>query len=301
MPAAFGAERFGVELSEPERSRTREPEGASSPPRPREAPPVSLWPYSTASAAIREANPNPNPSPTPGTGETPHPTPLAQGNGELPAPRHCEICGNELEPPSKAWHKTYPPRTCSGPCANRLRNAERSQNLASVHNPQVVAKVTMMWARGDKVMAIAAELRVTPNVICGLRARLNLPARANPIKRLPGGASQKRPYVSIAGPKRGAAGLAEAQAAVAPADPPPPKPRWRRSLFVKQKGRTLPQFAETSPEAAASGVDPLALERGHCHFPLTNGRPWRFCGEAAGPTSYCEAHRLRCFNFRTPL
>lgn len=200
--------------------------------------------------------------------------------------------------PSKLSQRHSPRQTCSDACANRLRIGLLVRNVASKHDAKFVAKFRLMWERGDTVKAMSAALYVSKDVICGLRFRLKLPKRASPIRHAPTG-NAKRPYRSRAKAPRTAAGFAalvEAQRIqTLPQDPPPKPLRMRpRRVFTPPKTPNLPHLSVTTPEQAASGVAALDLERGACHFPLTNCRPWRFCGEAASVGCYCANHALRC-------
>ena len=120
------------------------------------------------------------------------------------------------------------------------------------------SQVTALWHSGETCSAIAAAVGVTKNSIVGRARRLKLPSRPSPIDR--SGAGRK------------------------PRSKPARAPRI-----------TLPSACEPVPVViAAPVIAPRAVNPNECcQWPMTNGRPWVFCGaqrQTAGGV-YCADHR----------
>lgn len=249
--------------------------GAQTPPGPDGTQPLPQWGYCTASRVARVAEIAENS--TAGGDD-----PCAAGVRGTAA--ICEFCGSPFVPKVARSHR----RTCTDVCADRLRQRLiGATGATSKHDAVLVARFRVMWERGDSCRVMAAAFRVSVNTIAGLRQRIpGLKARGNPVKR--------KGAAALAGLL-----LADAAGRAAPTQPSKPIRRASPRVFAPKKIRVQPDpppspAARAATDAAAGptgGVAPLELARHQCNFPITAGRPWRFCGgPAAGSGCYCATH-----------
>lgn len=156
------------------------------------------------------------------------------------------------------------------------------------------AELTRLWELGWETTPIAEHLGVTKNAVCGMVRRLNLPQRrAGSHGRIMRGngvvafANRVRAK-SFNHPRHPCPSCGELtqnkvcprcrEAAVA-----------KRKLTIKQQA-ALAQRPPAAPSAPPAGV-PLT-SAGTCQWPLTDGKPWRFCGEpAVVGCSWCAEHK----------
>ena len=107
----------------------------------------------------------------------------------------------------------------------------------------------------------------TRNAVAGKASRLGLPGRKSPIRRdKPARLPRKPSGISVTKSR----------------DP-------RRLDTAPQAGRETDRRAELP--ARAEAAQPVLRAGSECRWPLTNDRPWRFCGEACREgSSYCPTH-----------
>ena len=142
-----------------------------------------------------------------------------------------------------------------------------------------------LWDEGHPTAEIGRRLGVSKNAVIGKAHRLDWPARPSPIKnRWPD--STTRPPPQPGQPRVPPVTLAPLPSLSAPAtrEPivipePPPRPPPPKPVFVappKPAAAPAPKYGRVVP----------------CCWPLSDGRPWRFCetpSEAGSP--YCTAHK----------
>jgi hypothetical protein len=71
---------------------------------------------------------------------------------------------------------------------------------------------------------------------------------------------------------------------------PPPRPKRERPPKPARLPKPKPA---PPPKPTLVAHDPVSEPRaGGCHWPMSNGKPWMFCGAQAEPCSvYCYRHR----------
>src|SRR5882672_668659 len=133
-----------------------------------------------------------------------------------------------------------------------------------------------MWDAGFTASQIALRLGVSRNALIGKVHRLGLPARPSPIR--PAG-SGKTPGRRRSLRLRGGPTLPPLECLPRKAPPARPTPA--------EKPRPVRE-PEPKPEPVQQRWSPFTT----CQFPLSSGRPWRFCGEAVDPKygTYCTTH-----------
>ncbi len=212
-------------------------------------------------------------------------------------------------------------------------------------NPESDRRLRDLWEQGITTVLIGQAMGISKNAVIGRAHRLELPLRANPIKRRAVDRPVKvQTYVrqpwkvaEVELRRMWANGLSTAQIAkglgrtlgsvsarlsrlgmtshqnrrvvasqpemvtmppaqvvlVAPAASvvvqlPTPK-RW----FVTQQRPSAPRLQPTV-KAAVSQAGPGPARS--CQYPLTDARPWRFCGEVSvSGLSWCGCHAARVF------
>lgn len=130
-----------------------------------------------------------------------------------------------------------------------------------------------MWTEGAKIMAIAEAIPLaTRHSVVGRRMRLRLPERGNPVKLDAPAKAAWRAAVAEAAkvrpPKSGAAAVSAARVA-------------------SMRGKSL---RKAEPPPAVSYKPPATPAPTKCQWPLTDGRPWRFCDAGVARGSYCAEH-----------
>jgi GcrA cell cycle regulator len=137
---------------------------------------------------------------------------------------------------------------------------------------ETTERLRAMWLAGATTRVIGAELGVSRNAVVGKARRLDLPPRPNP-----------------KGVRRGG-------------ELPPPRPRPQPSpprprLEPQQKcamGRRPP--APPPPAPPQPPAAPPSDVR-QCMYPISDGRPWRFCGAPCVPNRvYCAEHVALCYH-----
>lgn len=146
--------------------------------------------------------------------------------------------------------------------------------------PEMNAKLRKLWAEGKTCTQIA-EIMGLPSrsAVSGRAHRMKLTRRANP-------ASVKAAKVKHE--TRMSLHSAMARAKQKAKDP-------RRLDTAPQAGRETDRRAElpARPKPASEAVLRPGSE---CQFPLTNDRPWKFCGDPCEQGfSYCPTHRQACY------
>jgi GcrA cell cycle regulator len=131
-------------------------------------------------------------------------------------------------------------------------------------------RLRALWLAGATTRVIGAELGVSRNAVVGKARRLDLPPRPNPKGIRPGGQlppPRPRPQ---------------------PVRPPhqPLEPQQRASLAGRPPAPpATPPTPPEPPPARAARTD-------GCMWPMTDDKPWRFCGAAtAGHGPYCRKHQ----------
>lgn len=137
------------------------------------------------------------------------------------------------------------------------------------HSDAFKAKFRRLW--GDATLscsAIGTRLGITKSAVTGLRQRMDLPNRGSPIRRFRADA------------------------------PKPEKP----PAAAKPRRRVVRDYP-----IPAGSAQPMRLARPtavfrSCQFPVTEGRPWRFCDTPLeeGQAVYCSAHQKRCWSAPPP-
>ena len=117
----------------------------------------------------------------------------------------------------------------------------------------------------------------TRNAVAGKASRLGLPGRKSPIRRdKPARLPRKPSGISVSKTR----------------DP-------RRLDTAPQAGRETDRRAEL-PARSEAASEPVTRPGTECQFPLTNDRPWRFCGDSCeAGFSYCPTHRRVCYTAGT--
>lgn len=159
--------------------------------------------------------------------------------------------------------------------------------IASPWTAERDARLRALWMQHDprlSAAAIAAELGTTKNAIVGRAARLGLPGRESPIRRVQDGAAaldRAKARAAQAHVRAGAEELVRAQRAAAPGpvrvpgNVPPSAPR---------PARLVPQQPSLSPHRVCQWIrgEARGAETVFCGAPTVRGR------------SYCAAHLTRC-------
>lgn len=172
--------------------------------------------------------------------------------------RRCEHCGGAL-------HKGN--LYCSPRCAGLGREGEQR----TIYTERQRRLFRAFWEAGMPFGEISERTGICKNGIASLRRRMGLIPRGSPLGRsdriLPPDwrSRPKKPRDPAAPPTFAERPPLPPQVAVLPPDPPPPPP-------TQGAGRTVP-----------------------CTFPLSDGRPWRFCDAPADAGGrYCAAHTKLC-------
>ena len=129
----------------------------------------------------------------------------------------------------------------------------------SLWNQESDQTLTVLWAAGHSTAEIGRMMGVTKNSVIGRAHRLRLPPRRPSIFNPH--ITERAPLPAKAEPK------VKAEAA--------PKPK--------------PQPAPAPAPAPVIAQRPLTLSRA-CVWPMTAGKPWRFCNEPCSGT-YCAEHQ----------
>ena len=182
------------------------------------------------------------------------------------APGNCAICGKQLTGQQRV--------TCSHVCSGVLNSGR------SVHSEEMREQFRALWAQEEprlSVKEIGNLLGVTNNVIVGLRKRMNLPTRGNPVKRT-GAPKQPRP------PR-----IRNTSRSTGPHRPP-------RSGIPFQVlgalGRRPPKPAPAPAPAATIVYMPFRT----CQYPLNDKREWIFCdAPVVAGRPYCACHTAMCY------
>lgn len=126
------------------------------------------------------------------------------------------------------------------------------------HDDAIKQRLADLWETGLSTAKIGRHLGISKNAVVGLRTRMGLPARGSPI------------------PQRGVAAVLA--------------PQPIADVVVERYVYRPP------PPALAPAPMPVA-RYADCQYPLNDGRPWAFCGEATQASSaYCREHHRICWN-----
>jgi GcrA cell cycle regulator len=159
----------------------------------------------------------------------------------------------------------------------------------TVWTPALDAALSRLWTQRLTVREIAAKIGITKNAAMGRIHRIKLASRPSPVKpacpaiknitqdRLDPSASSKADITKNSQEKNGLASRARSM--------PAPK-----RANVTGKGRAA---VNTANGGASISHDDLRLS--HCQWPLSDGRPWLFCGAAAARGPFCQAHASKAF------
>lgn len=174
--------------------------------------------------------------------------------------------------------------------------------LTTERQAEIRKRLTVLWDEGYTMSEIARRLGVTKNVVSGLRWRMGLPNRPNPVRQDPGKRT-KRP---------GGRPLSAAAQTLPPLDPPlplvaavtppppaddPPLPAAVLSAAVrKPKPPRKPRPPRVAGQSSLPHPVPLI-----CLWPLNDGenKQWLFCDAPQAEGSvYCDAHCARAYTGR---
>jgi GcrA cell cycle regulator len=145
-----------------------------------------------------------------------------------------------------------------------------------------IEKLRALLAKGDSVTQIAIQMGTSKNAICGKVHRLNLAARASPIRVREPGSLPARPKP----PKRIRGGTLPVIASLPTADP--------SSTPKRLCGR--PMASIVVPPVPPPAAPRIELLSGQCCWPFGEPRTasFRFCDAPCNPLrSYCDEHRAR--------
>ena len=175
-----------------------------------------------------------------------------------------------------------------------------------------IERLRELWAEGHSTAEIGRRMGRSKNSVIGKSGRIDLPGRPSPIRRsgdpvvysrtqgvtvikraprvqhpkitLPSLASIDAPLVFPAPTKATTPFTLAAGGQTVPAYVPfPPSPR------------TPPQHAKAPEKAALREPTPSPILR-ECQWPVTNARPWLFCGDPTKPgSSWCPRHHAIVF------
>lgn len=138
-----------------------------------------------------------------------------------------------------------------------------------------LALARRLWDEDVPLRSIGARVGCSKNAVAGYAHRNGWPARESPIGRGREGWTPK-PATTPRAPER-----SHHKAA-------PKVPRAPRPLALASAKTVLPK-----------PVAPLALPAPAfraCQWPLTDGRPWRFCeAPTVRGTAWCSEHHARCY------
>jgi GcrA cell cycle regulator len=203
------------------------------------------------------------------------------------------------------------------------------------HQERMRRRVAALWAEGFTMSEIARRLGVTKNVVSGLRWRMGLPNRPNPVRQDPGkrkrtkrpggrplpAAAQTLPPLDPPLPRVAAVTppppaddppLPAAVLSAAVRKPKPPrKPRPPRVRVADQPSclpHPAPLTAPSSPAmrtssspAMRTSSSPAMRTSTTCLWPLNDGenKRWLFCEDPrAEGAVYCDAHCARAYTGR---
>ena len=128
------------------------------------------------------------------------------------------------------------------------------------NTPEQKAAVADLWEQGLSTAEIGRRIGMTKNAVAGIVRRTGLPPRPSPIKPRRGNIEPIR-RKAIAGPTL-----------------PPIEPSNVIAVQLPQEERDMP------PDPPTGRVEP-------CKWPLSDGKPWRFCEADSEPGRiYCRFH-----------
>jgi GcrA cell cycle regulator len=136
-------------------------------------------------------------------------------------------------------------------------------------------RLRVLWAEGVGTKEIGVELGVGKNAVIGKARRLGLAPRPSPL------------------------GLGRGQ----PLPPPRPRPVALPSLYRQLEPQQRSSLAGRPPAPPATPPTPPEpppapqSSGGTCMYPISDGRPWRFCGAPCVPNRvYCAEHVALCYH-----
>lgn len=147
------------------------------------------------------------------------------------------------------------------------------------------------WADGDLITVIGDKLGTSKGSVIGRVGRLGLERRDDPTRVRASVATTKKSSRPIRTPPKNT--LQPLASALAAAVTDAPVPAASEPAIPHPKPATVKVVAEPKPAKqtpAAAPVSP-ALSR-QCQWPLTNGRPWKFCDEPCARL-YCDKHTAK--------
>ena len=136
-------------------------------------------------------------------------------------------------------------------------------------------RLRVLWAEGMGTREIGDELGVGKNAVIGKARRLGLAPRPSPLGVHPG---QPLP------PPRPRPHHAKTQ--------PPPRPKVVLEPQQRASLAGRPPAPPATPPAPPQPPPARAARTDGCMWPMTDDKPWRFCGAAtAGHGPYCRKHQ----------
>lgn len=162
---------------------------------------------------------------------------------------------------------------------------------------KTIVRLRKLWGEGMPTVEIGLTLGYSKSAVCGKARRLDLPRRGSPISRGPtwkaGG-----PGPGVARKPRTVKPVARQPDGSPASEPCPPVPRCGAQSLPRLPSLTVdgppiaarPRRAKAETPATPRAASPAApVLRHQCQWPLTNGKPWRFC-DAPCERLYCKQH-----------